>query len=63
MGALLPPVVFTAIGHNNVKLAELLGLLVGAVTWYFVPPRSSLRGLVIAVVGALILGILGYLIR
>jgi hypothetical protein len=62
MAALMPPVVFTALARGHIKVAELIGLLVGAIAWYLCPPRSSLRSLSFVLLACVILGLINLLI-
>jgi len=56
--ALAPSFVLQEVFVSHPKLAYSVGLVIGAVAWYFVPPRGNVKQLLVLIGCAIILGII-----
>ena len=56
IAAIAPSLIFQEVFRTHPKLAYCVGLVIGAVVWYYVPPRSNAKKLLALICCAILLG-------
>lgn len=60
--SLTPVLVLQAVFQSHQKITYGVGLVIGAVLWYYVPPRAKVKHLLILIGCAIALGIVRFLL-